>query len=687
MSVDRKQAHPQDDGDEVLTLSPCWQPVAVRGSILILASEDAAITINHPSALQVVTALVEGASPNDLRIIDGSNHVLEQLRAAGVLERGPIANRSAEAYWQELGARPGSIAWRQLTEVAIPAIEAVLDQHGVSVRDDGDVVLVTTDDYLHPDLPEIARHEDRPWLLARPVGRVILLGPLFTPESVPCWFCLAHWLKMRRWVQGGTTGWDDDDVPPQPGIAALAGTTAFAAGWIATAITALSAQRELPYWTDTIQSFDLVSFRFDEHRVRQAPRCSRCTGQRSPVATHPRDWLDRLIGIADDLRVTADCELGAYHAQCRYYYPLPRPRARMLMAPGIAYGRGSTRDHAVSGCTAEAIERYSSAWQGDEDVRRGTLASVGGIDPAALLHFSTAQYRDRLGVEQRYGADHSGWVPYPFDPAAETDWVKAESLTSSEAVWIPAAFCYMGYPVDGEHRFCVGNTNGVAAGESLREALSSALLEIVERDAIAIWWHNRIRRPALNVRILDSPDLARVCDTAATLGISIALLDVTTDVRIPVCAAVATNEAGELLAMGSAAHPNPTIAATRAASELSQMWFWGNQDDSPRTRQWFRNMSRASDPYLEPAGTTDLPASAMTFDDCLEAIAAVGLSAYWVDLTRPEIGVPVVRVVIPEMRHCWNRLAPGRLYDVPVRLGWQRDHTPEEQMNPRFCPI
>jgi ribosomal protein S12 methylthiotransferase accessory factor len=118
------------------------------------------------------------------------------------------------------------------------------------------------------------------------------------------------------------------------------------------------------------------------------------------------------------------------------------------------------------------------------------------------------------------------------------------------------------------------------------------------------------------------------------------------------------------------------------------MWFWGNQDDSPRTHAWFRGMNRASDPYLEPSGTTDpLPDSALTLDGCLQALGAAGLSAYWVDLTRPEIGVPSVRVVVPHMRHCWNRLAPGRLYDVPVRLGWRDEPTPEQDMNPRFCPI
>ena len=36
----------------------------------------------------------------------------------------------------------------------------------------------------------------------------------------------------------------------------------------------------------------------------------------------------------------------------------------------------------------------------------------------------------------------------------------------------------------------------------------------------------------------------------------------------------------------------------------------------------------------------------------------------------PEIGLPVVKVIVPGLRHFWARFAPGRLYDVPVKLGW-----------------
>ena len=51
------------------------------------------------------------------------------------------------------------------------------------------------------------------------------------------------------------------------------------------------------------------------------------------------------------------------------------------------------------------------------------------------------------------------------------------------------------------------------------------------------------------------------------------------------------------------------------------------------------------------------------------------------DQTRPDIGVPVVKVMVPGLRHFWPRFAPGRLYEVPVQMGWQVEPTPESELN------
>jgi ribosomal protein S12 methylthiotransferase accessory factor len=52
------------------------------------------------------------------------------------------------------------------------------------------------------------------------------------------------------------------------------------------------------------------------------------------------------------------------------------------------------------------------------------------------------------------------------------------------------------------------------------------------------------------------------------------------------------------------------------------------------------------------------------------------------DQTRPDVATPVVKVIVPGLRHVWARYAPGRLFDVPVALGRLLQSTPYEQLNP-----
>ena len=63
-------------------------------------------------------------------------------------------------------------------------------------------------------------------------------------------------------------------------------------------------------------------------------------------------------------------------------------------------------------------------------------------------------------------------------------------------------------------------------------------------------------------------------------------------------------------------------------------------------------------------------------------VEELGLEMLVLDQTRPEIGMPVVKVIVPGLRHFWPRCAPGRLYDVPVKLGWLPQPLTEEQLNP-----
>jgi len=67
---------------------------------------------------------------------------------------------------------------------------------------------------------------------------------------------------------------------------------------------------------------------------------------------------------------------------------------------------------------------------------------------------------------------------------------------------------------------------------------------------------------------------------------------------------------------------------------------------------------------------------------CRARLERLGLEVLVLDQTRPDIGVPVVKVIVPGLRHFWARFGAGRLYDVPVRLGHRRRRSAERSLNP-----
>jgi ribosomal protein S12 methylthiotransferase accessory factor len=157
----------------------------------------------------------------------------------------------------------------------------------------------------------------------------------------------------------------------------------------------------------------------------------------------------------------------------------------------------------------------------------------------------------------------------------------------------------------------------------------------------------------------------------------------------------------EQIMFGFGAHLDARLALLRAVTEMNQMLgqvleAGPNEVPTQITAReiidWLRTATVENQPYLlplegparvassyPPCRTDDLLHDVHT---CQTLVERQGMEMLVLDQTRPEIGLPVVKVVVPGLRHFWARFAPGRLYDVPVRLGWLAEPVPEEQLNP-----
>lgn len=655
----------------------------VPGDAVYVLSEDGATAVAGPH-VEALVPLLDGTRDFAALRRDLPGDV-PAAEAAGVLARladeGLIGPRTTgAAYWDAVGVEPASG-----TVALVGADPAAFRAAGLTVVDrDADLTIVLCGDYLDPALSEVdAEHRasGRPWLLAKTVGAWVWLGPFFTPGDGPCWHCLATRLWGNRAAEAHVR--DALGLPgpvPRPEVT-LPSLSAVALNLVALeAIKWLAGHRypgQRALWT-----FDSRDLTGERHEVRVRPQCASCGDPelvrertRRPVVLEPgaapppervldtyRHLVSPLTGVVKELR--RDPRGPAFFNSVR---------------SGATGGKGVTPLDAEVSALCEALERHSARFDGDEERVRGSFRSLGGkaVHPDTCQLFHERQYADRARANASHGPFQ--FVCEPFDDDAELDWTPMWSLTRGEHRLFPTRLLYFGAPGPAS---VFADSNGTAAGGTLEDAVLRGMLEVVERDAVALWWYNRTRQPG--VELPADPWTTELRAVYAGLGREVWVLDVTSDIGVPVRAAVSRRtEPPEEIMLGFGAHPDPAVALRRALTELNQLMpavLDGRFGDDPDAARWLREASVAEHPYLLPAPpVARLPGDVVPVQ---EKIERAGLEVFVLDQTRPDIGLPVVKVLVPGMRGFWARFAPGRLYDVPVRLGRLTEPHAYDDLNP-----
>ena len=372
-------------------------------------------------------------------------------------------------------------------------------------------------------------------------------------------------------------------------------------------------------------------------------------------------------------------------------------------------GKGSTREQSEVSALCEAIERQSGAFQGDEIQNINSYAGLS--EDAAAMHPNEVQlFSDHQldNADQLNAKGHPyNVVPNRFDEDAELSWSPVWSFTQQRHRYLPTSLLYSLPPEMRGPNDLIADSNGCAAGNTLEEAILQGFFELVERDAFAIWWYNKLQVPAVDLSSFDDEYLASAVEYYGVYERNIWVLDVTADIEIPTFVAVSrqTNAPTENIIYGAGTHFDPRIAALRAVCELNQCLSWLPRPtirkgrpmiDDPLALWWWRTARIDECPWLSPAENEDLRKASdylaienMDMQDdvatCRELVENKGMEFLVLDQTRPDIGMPVVRVIVPGMRHFWARYAPGRLYDVPVNL--QRLNTKLDETRLNSMPV
>jgi oxazoline/thiazoline synthase len=672
------------------------------------------------------------------KIAEAVNRLVERRY---IVTKGKSSAGATAAYWANLGLAPVAahenlrncrVRLQAINVKGAKQLGAALRKLGVRVvKGSADLTVILVNDYFETRLAELNRKHlsDRSrWLLVQPSGIFPLVGPVFSPGKGACWSCLADRMKRNREVKAMLERKQARRIAVSP----LADDTVGQSG-IQLAALEIAKAIATDFRTDLrehILSLDLLGSTIAKHYVATRPQCPDCGEKKlrdprrapAPVKlaaganlietsggfrTMPsrmtvarfRKHVSPLTGVVSRLEpIDADLPLNTnYFAMHNFSAPAETVDQLREGLSGGSFGKGSTAEQGEASALMEAIERYCGIFQGDEIrvARRFADFPAGeAIPPNDVLLFSDKQYRGEL--QSTMGQDVTP-TPPPFDPSAKIEWSPVWSLRDECFKYLPTSLLYFFHAGGSAAGHIHADSNGCAAGNTIEEAIVQGFLELVERDSYAIWWYNRLERPELDLGQFDDPYVRDLKNQLADTGRRLWVLDITSDLGVPSFVALshAKQDGHDFVEYGSGSHFNARVALLRALTEVNQflsIGLMGARNAAPSSHEGITPFYLRDHPYLTPNGHAPVgPGRDSNFGRldkreqvmaCVNLVKRQGLDFLVLDQTRPDIQVPVVRVIVPGLRHFYRRFAPGRLYDVPIKLGLRDRPLSENELNP-----
>lgn len=325
-----------------------------------------------------------------------------------------------------------------------------------------------------------------------------------------------------------------------------------------------------------------------------------------------------------------------------------RPNSRSI---AVSQGKGLDLDSAKVSGLMEAVETYHGetihlplklgSW---EELRYShPLIDVSGL-PAPM----SSRYHDQLQIL----------------------WIEGQDLISRSALWVPYEVVHTNYtlPLPAGSGCFVANTNGLASGNHLFEAISHGICEVIERDAVTLWKlrnEDDRRETAIDLDTVDDEPCRGMLRQLEAADIDVKVWDTTSDVNVACfqCLIIGRKERYADPEFGSGCHPAREVALLRALTEAAQArttYISGARDDflphlyEPTTRarrlKDCRALLAAHPPVrnFKEVSTWVAETFAEDVTEELQRLRSVGIrQVAVVDLTKSAFRLPVVRVVIP----------------------------------------
>ena len=377
-------------------------------------------------------------------------------------------------------------------------------------------------------------------------------------------------------------------------------------------------------------------------------RCPKCSPETGIRVMPPEETLKRVLpllkkaGMGEPEDITDKDNLGIP------VFSVDRQETA-LGKPKYYNGKGATREQAMASGVMEAIERYSAEQRDTDDVVVGTYEQA----KEAMMTVNPADLILPLPVLDVY-------------PVADIAWTRGFEMFRGCHILVPACAVFYPYFPNGDYPLFKWHTNGIASGNTMEEAILHALFEDIERDAWSIAEYNDRSNADILIRDKDSVPAQLIAKFEAQ-GIKVHLKDLTSDLGIPTIGAAADDTVTkdpELLTIGVGTHLHPEIAAIRAITEVAQSRTThkhgmkinaqlqkksqelGYEKIKAINHMWYGDNEKKI--YLEDMPDQSTPYVLDDIEVVLGKLMECGFDqVIAVDLTRPELGVPTVRMIVP----------------------------------------
>lgn len=387
-------------------------------------------------------------------------------------------------------------------------------------------------------------------------------------------------------------------------------------------------------------------------------------------AIDPEKTIERVLRLAPVMGITRVANVTGLDTIGIPVVMVCRPNSRSI---AVAQGKGLTLPAAKASGLMESVEGYHA--------ERITL-------PLKFATYEELRYTHDVADVSKLAQPRSGI----FHANLPLLWIEGDDLVRGERMWIPYETVHLNHtlplpPGTG----CFGtSSNGLACGNHLLEAISHGICEVVERDAAALWdlkGENEWQKTRIDLSSVNDPDCNEVLERFWRAHVCVAVWEITSDIGIPAFLSLTTEQTFNPLrplptSVGFGCHPARSIAMLRALTEAAQSrltYISGSRDDLGRNayeysiseKSWQSDFAR-----MEIRGPMreflDVPSfDAETFNEDvtweLDRLRSAGIgNVLFVDLTKAELGMPVVRIVIPglEPKHSIADYLPGQRAQV-----------------------